>query len=337
MRTLPVVMSLLPRLPSNRAIWAFLFALSLFSGPGAATAAGYPEKPVSIIVPFAVGTATDSIVRLLAKGLHAKLGVPFIVENRPGASGIIGTDRGARSKPDGYTLLAASGTTMSQNPWFFKKIPYDPATDFKPIARIGGFPLAIVVRQEAPWKTMAEFLDAARTTTKSFSYGTAYGMQTVCGELLKKNAKLDLISVPYKGTPQAITDLLGGQIDFMCAEFATSLNAIRGHQLRALAILTDKRSHYLPDVPTMKELGLNFLPEMHSWIGLLAPSGTSTQNVETISRAVLEIAAAPEFSGALDSIGFELATLNASDFGKFLKKDHAIWGEQIKQAGIAPQ
>lgn len=335
MRTLPGVMSLPPQSRSRRRLWTFLCAALALARPAFAAAAAYPERPVSIIVPFAVGTATDSIIRQLAEGLHGKFGVPFIVQNLPGANGIIGTDRAARAAPDGYTLMAASGTTMSQNPWFFKTIPYNPAS-FEPIARIGGFPLAVVVRRQAPWHTMAELLDAARTSPRPLSYGTAYGMQTVCGELLKKAAGADLISVSYKGTPQEMTDLLSGQINLMCAEFATGLNVIRNGQARALAILTKKRSHYLPDVPTMGELKIPF-PEMHSWIGVLAPHGTPAEIVNSISQATLAITTQPEFSRKLESIGFESAVLDASGFSKFLVQDRKIWGVLIKQAGIAPQ
>lgn len=314
---------------------ALLLSASLLAA-GSAHAQVFPNKPVKLVVPFAAGSATDVVARLLAQGLTEKLNSPFIVENKPGANGAIAAESVAKASPDGYTLFVATVSTNSQNPWLFKKLPYDAMRDFVPIASVGGVPFAIVVNPNLPVRTLSEFLAYVRANPGKLAYGAPGGSQTICAETLKQRADLDLIAVPYKSSTQAITELLGGQIAMICADFPTAIGAIKGGKLRALAVSTDKRSAQLPDVPTIAELLPGFI-EMRSWIGVLGPTGTPQDPLDLLSREILAVTAAPEFSKRLDSFGFERIALNAPQLAQFMKAELVKWEGLIKRAGIEPQ
>ena len=208
-------------------------------------ASPYPEKSITIVNPFGAGTASDTVIRALGNRLGSALNVPVVVENRPGANGIVGTLRGVRAPNDGYTIFVTTGTTVSQNPWLFKDINYDPMTDFVGIAVLGGFPLSIVVPPQSPYRDFKELMQAIHTSTQGITYATAYGMQTVCGELLGKAAKGKVLGIPYKSTPPAVLDVTAGRVAFACGETATTLSALRpdtagarGHQSCRIEIHT---------------------------------------------------------------------------------------------------
>lgn len=304
--------------------------------PGLAAAQPFPNKPVKLIVPFAAGSATDVVARLLAQGLTERTKGIFVVESRAGANGSIAGESVAKAAPDGYTLFVATVSTNSQNPWLFKKLPYDALHDFVPIASVGGFPFAIVVTQDSPVKTLAEFIERARANPGKFSYGAPGGTQTICAETLKQRANIDLISVPYKSSPQAVSELMGGQIDMICADFATAIGAIKGGKLRALAVTTATRSAQLPDVPTIAEVLPGFV-EMRSWIGLLAPKGTPPDTIDWLGREILAVTAVPAFATALGAFGFERIALSNAPFAQFMKAELDKWEMLIKRAGMEPQ
>ncbi len=331
----PVAMSWRQRLPDFR--WLPLIAIAGAAlQPGLVSAQAFPSKPVKLIVPFAAGSATDVVARLLAQGLTERTKGVFVVETRAGANGAIAAESVAKAAPDGYTLFVATVSTNSQNPWLFKKLPYDALRDFIPIASVGGFPFAIVVRTDSPVKTLAEFIERARNNPGKLSYGAPGGTQTICAETLRQRANITLISVPYKSSPQAVSELMGGQIDMICADFATAIGAIKGGKLRALAVTTATRSAQLPDVPTIAESMPGFV-EMRSWIGLLAPANTPPDVIDWLGREIQAVTAVPEFAAKLEVFGFERIALSGTPFAQFMKAELDKWESLIKRAGMEPQ
>ena len=335
MPTSRVATSLRQRLPDLR--WRLRVALACaLLLPGLAAAQAFPNKPVKLVVPFAAGSATDVVARLLAQALTERTQGIFVVENRAGANGAIAAESVAKAAPDGYTLFAATVSTHSQNPWLFKKLPYDALNDFVPIASVGGFPFVIVVRPESSARTLGEFIERAKASPGKLSYGAPGGTQTICAETLKQRASIELISVPYKGAPQAVSELMGGQIDMICADFATAIGAIKGGKLRALAVTTATRAAQLPDVPTIAEVLPGFV-EMRSWIGLLAPKGAPTDAIDWLGHEILAVTAAPAFAARLDAFGFKRIALSGKPFAQFMKTEFDQWEMLIKRAGMEPQ
>ncbi|WP_019248064.1 Bug family tripartite tricarboxylate transporter substrate binding protein, partial [Bordetella pertussis] len=299
-------------------------------------ASPYPEKSITIVNPFGAGTASDTVIRALGNRLGSALNVPVVVENRPGANGIVGTLRGVRAPNDGYTIFVTTGTTVSQNSWLFKDINYDPMTDFVGIAVLGGFPLSIVVPPQSPYRDFKELMQAIHTSTQGITYATAYGMQTVCGELLGKAAKGKVLGIPYKSTPPAVLDVTAGRVAFACGETATTLSALQGRTLRALAVINPGGSKYIPGVPSVQE-SLPDFPIMQSWIGLAAPRGIDSKKVELLSREIYKIASDPAFADSLSGLGYASTPMDAAATAQFMKSDFSRWRDLIKHVGIQPQ
>ena len=311
---------------------ALLLALT-----GLASAQGYPQKPVRLVVPFAAGSATDTSARLLAQGLSERIkGATFIVENRAGANGSIAAEYVAKAAPDGYTLMVATTSTHSQAPLMIKGIPYDPIKDFTPVAGVGGVPFVIVVHPSLPVKTVREFVAFAKTRPGQLTYGTPSGTATICMETLRLKTGIDITQVAYKSSPQAVTELIAGQISTICSDFATAATHIASGRVRAIAITTDRRSPELPDVATVKETFPDF-PEIRSWQGVVGPQGLPRDIVELLSREVLAVTAQTEFKKRLAPTGFETLPLNAQQLAAYIVAEYAKWGRLAKQAGIEPQ
>ncbi len=307
---------------------------ALMLAGGIAAAQSYPNRPVTMIVPFAVGSSTDIMTRLVAKGLNERLKTShFVVDNKPGANGTLGSNIVAKAAPDGYMLLVGTGTTHTQAPWMMKSMPYDPVKDFEPVAGIGGVPLGLVVGRDSPVKSIEDLRRHVAAHPGKTSYGTAFGMATVCGENLKRGFQLDLAQVYYKSSQQAITDLVGERITVLCSDFNTLMGPIRNQQIRPIAITTATRSPLLPDVPTMAELIPGF-PEMRSWVGVFAPKGTPADVVKLLATNILAITEAPDFLGALSPNGFERLPLAQGELGAFVQSELPKWQKLIEQAGI---
>ena len=307
---------------------------AMLLGGSAFAQAPFPNKPVHIFVPYAAGGAVDILARTLGDAVSQRWGQSVVVENRPGAGGVVASQALATASPDGYTLIVvASG--HATNPFLYPKIPYDTFKDFTPISLLASSPNILLVRADSPFKTLADLIAQARSKPGSLSYGTAgNGTSThLAGELLKNLAKIDLTAIPYKGGAPAINDLLGGQIPISFNNGPESVGQISAGTVRALAVTTAARAAFLPDVPSMAEAGVAGY-DTEVWWGLLGPAGMPADVAAKLSR---------DFVAALntDSVKERLGKLGASPIGsspqQFDTKIHADfekWGPIIKAAGM---
>ena len=312
------------------------FGIVVFFMAAGALAQAYPQKPVRLIVPFAAGSATDIVARLLAQGLSERMKATFVVDDRPGANGAIAADITAKAPADGYTLMVATTSSHSQAALMMKNVPYDALKDFTPIAGIGGVPFVIVVHPSLPVKSVRELVAFAKARPGQLTYGTPSGTATICMETLKLKTGIDLAQVSYKSSPQSVTELIAGQITSICSDFATAAPHIASGKVRAVAMTTDQRSTELPNVATLKE-SLGDFVEIRSWQGVVGPRGVPREIVEAVSKEVLAVTAVPDFKTRLAPLGFELLPLNAIQLGAYMASEAAKWEKLAKAAGIQPQ
>ena len=294
----------------------------------------YPNRPVKIIVPFSAGGIVDSVARLVADKLSTKYGKPFIVENKTGAGGAIGTDFVAKAPADGYTLLTVSpshAVTPS-----LQKVNWNPVRDFKAIKGVGFVPNVIVVHPSVPAKTMQEFIELAKKSTPPLTYATA-GMGTsnhLSGELLAQEAKIKLTHVPYKGQTDALNDLLSGRVSMMPMSAALAMPHVKAGKLRALAVTTTKRASALPDLPTVAEAANLPNYSVSTWFGLAAPAKTPTPIIQKLSADIAEILASPDIKPKYETLGMELSPQGPQQFDAFIVQEYDKWAKVIQQAGI---
>jgi tripartite-type tricarboxylate transporter receptor subunit TctC len=296
----------------------------------------YPAKPVRMVVPFAPGGGVDVTARILAQQLTERVKQPFLVENRTGASGIIGTEYVAKSAPDGYTLLVGSQTTQAVVPAMYK-VSYDTARDFTGVTEIARSPLMIVIHPSLPVKTVADLIKLAKARPGELSFGAASGgTPHLAGELFKLTAKIDLLFVPYKGEGPAIADAMGGQISMVFSNLPVALPQARGGRLRGLAVTSAQRVPGATEFPTVAESGLPGF-EAFTWFGCFAPAATPREiiaRLNTDSVAALNVAEVKEKMAAQGLF----VTANAPEpFNAFVKKEIARWTKIVKDAGVKPQ
>ncbi|MGO3125469.1 MAG: Bug family tripartite tricarboxylate transporter substrate binding protein [Advenella sp.] len=277
---------------------------AIFVSPGWALAANYPDRAIRIIVGFPPGGGNDVLARLLGERMQAKLGQPFVVENRPGANGFIAFDAVKRATPDGYTLLIGPSSGMTVNPAVYKTLPYDPLKDFAPVSMIGGFPLIVTVHPATPYTNLADLVQAATDKPGSIDYGSAATSFQLATEMFAQQAKIKLNHIPYKGSAQAVQAVRGGQVPMTFADSAAVIPQIKGGALRPLAVSTAKRIASLPDVPTVSESNLPDY-EMMLWSGLFAPKGTPAAIVAKLQNAVQIAMQDPEMKERLSTLGIE--------------------------------
>lgn len=303
-------------------------------GSSSALAQDYPSRPVRFIVPFAPGGVVDTVGRAVADRLASQLGQPVVVENRAGASGNLGTEAVAKSAPDGYTLLAAFDGTMVINPHVYARPGFDPLRDFAFVSKIGNSTQILVANPSVPAATLTELIAKARTLP-SLAYGTSGTASPghVSGEMLRQQARLDLVHVPYKGGGQAISDVVGGQIPLVFTAVATAQPFIRSGKLKGLAVTTSRRATQLPDVQTFVEAGLNDFV-VDTWIGVAAPAKTPPAIVDRLHRAVVASLAQPELRERLLGLGVEPVGEGPEKFEAQIRNDFARWGKVIKSADI---
>ncbi|MFY0477301.1 Bug family tripartite tricarboxylate transporter substrate binding protein [Achromobacter marplatensis] len=303
-----------------------------------ATAAGWPDRPIRIVVPFTAGGIVDSVARIVAQPLSQRLGQPVIVENKVGAGGAIGTESVAKAAPDGYTLLAVSPAHAVQ-PLVSKAARWDPMRDFRGIAGVGVVPNAVVVAPGSSARTLLDLLEQARAKPGSVTYGTA-GMGTsnhLSGELLAQMSGVTLTQVPYKGQPEAMNDLLAGRISMMPLTSALATAHIREGKLRALAITTGAPSSLLPGIPTVAEAAKLPGYDVGAWFGFVAPVALSDALEARLSDEFLAILNTPEVRARLQGLGMEIAPQAGKDFDAYVAADYSKWADVLAKAGITAQ
>jgi tripartite-type tricarboxylate transporter receptor subunit TctC len=310
-----------------------IFALSVWLAPTVAHAA-YPDKPVRIIVPFSPGGGTDLVARTLGVGMAQALGVSVLIDNKPGAGTVIGTDLVAKSAPDGYTLLIATFAN-AVNPSMLPKLPYASDTAFAPIVLIGRSPNVLVVRADSPLKSVRDLIAAARSQPKKYTFASQGNGTSahLAGELFKSLAKVELTHVPYKGSGPALTDLLGGQVDMSFATSSAVGALLDSGKLRALGVTTTERSPSLAQVPTIAESGVpGYAAE--SWYGLVAPAGTPPEVVERLNAAAQKAVQQDNFRKRVADEGLVISAGTPAELGTYMRAEEARWRKVVRENGI---
>ena len=307
--------------------------------PLAAPAQDYPAKPVRIVVPYSAGGNADILGRTLAQKLGDALREPFVVENRAGANGGIGTDFVAKSAPDGYALLVTASGPITVNPTLYRSVPYDPIKDFAPISECAVYQYVLVTLATSPWKTISDIVAAARAKPGAISYGSTGvgGGNHLSGELFALATGTQLTHVPYKGSAPALADLLGGQLSMMFDTVITSVPQIRAGKLHAFAVSSGKRASSLPEVPTMQEAGIKGF-DISQWQGFLAPAGTPKAIIERLNAETIRAMHAPDVVERIAvQGGNEIVTGTPEEFAALIKSDLQAYARLIRNAKIPAQ
>ena len=312
-----------------------LAAAMLVASP--AFAQVWPSRPVRVVAAYPAGGSIDIVARLVSQRLGESLGQPFIVENKAGAAGNIGTDFVAKAAPDGYTLLMGSAAAISSAPNVYAKLPYDPLKDLLPIVLVANQPNALIVRPGLAANNVREFIALARANPGKLNYGSSGvgASQHMTAELFAMMTGVQITHVPYKGGAPAMADLMSGQIDFMFDPVPTSIQVVRSGKVRALAVTSLRRSEVMPDLPSMAEAGLDGF-DLRGWIGLLAPANTSRDLVQRLNGEVLKMLAA-DLRGKLLELGLDVAGGTPEQFAAFIREDIAKYGRIVKASGMPQQ
>jgi tripartite-type tricarboxylate transporter receptor subunit TctC len=311
-------------------------AACLLLAPALAMAqAAYPAKPIRLIVPFTPGGVTDTSGRLIAEQLSKRLGQQVVIDNKPGASGNIGTQLVAAAEPDGYTLLLGFDGTMVINPHVFDKVPFNTVRDFAPVGKIGDAILILVANNNFPARNVRDTIALSKTQAGGLSFGTSGtgGTPHIAGELLKQRTGAVLVHVPYKGGGQAMTDVLGGSIPLVYTAIAGAVQHVKSGKLHALAVSSAQRATSLPDVPTFIESGVADF-EINSWVGILAPAKTPRAIVARLNTELNAVLADPEVRERLNQLGIGATPGTPEKFGEEIARDLARYGSVVKAAGI---
>jgi tripartite-type tricarboxylate transporter receptor subunit TctC len=307
---------------SRRHLLGTTIGLALEATSGTSFAENYPSHIVKLIVPFPAGSATDGVARKLAEGFTLGFQKTFMVENRPGADGIIAARAAAHSDPDGYTIFITTNTTHSANPSIYVSLPYDPETDFAPIGGIMKIPMLLAVRADFPASDLASFIQIAKK--RQMTFGSGNTSSRGAAELFKAQIGAEMVHVPYRGTPQAITDLLGGNIDFMFPDPSSAAGPIKGNQLRLLGVTGSKRLAQFPDVPTFAELGYPGV-EMVAWVGAFVPANTSPEIVSRLNATLNKIIDSEGLASYFSTIGAQAWATTPQELRAYEAEDRARW------------
>ena len=312
-----------------------LFATLLLAALTAtAQAQTWPSKPIKYIVPFAAGGTTDILARTISDKLSIALGQPVIVENKPGAGGGVGAAETAKAPPDGYTIMGGTISTHAINATLYSNLPYDPVKDFVAITLIARVPNMLVINNDIPAKDVAELIKLMKASPGKWNFASSGNgtSQHLSGELFKGMAGVDMQHIPYKGSPPALSDVMGGQVSMTFDNITTAWTLAKGGKLRALAVTTAKRSPIAPDVPTLGESGLPGY-EIGSWQGVFAPAGTPPDIVKRLNAEIVKIINLPDIQKKLLDLGAEPVANSSEEFTAFVKVEVVKWGEVVKKSG----
>ncbi|MBW0168979.1 MAG: Bug family tripartite tricarboxylate transporter substrate binding protein [Hydrogenophaga sp.] len=313
--------------------------LGLLAAAGPTLAQGaYPDKPVKLMVALPAGGGVDMIARLVGQKLAAMNGQPFVVDNRAGASGRIGLPVVAKAAPDGYTLMASPASFLTTNKHIFKEMPYDPEADFAPITKLANQSMVLVVRDRQKFPTAGAVLAAARTKPEAVNYASSGdgSPQHLAALMFETRTKVRMTHIPYKGGALAINDLLGGNVDILFAPLPEALPHVKAGKLTALAVMSEQRSALIPDVPTMRESGIDNMV-FQTWIGMLAPARTPRPLVDQLNRQIHAILASEEVKVQLRDAGMDVAPTTPEQFAKTISEESRLHAELVKAAGLVPQ
>ncbi len=299
-----------------------------------ARAADYPSRPITLVVAFTPGGPSDVLARILGKQMEQSLGEPVIIENRPGAGGNIAADSVAHAPADGYTLLMGNNSILATNESLYKKLSYSPQKDFAPITLIGTQANILVVNNDVPAHNLKELIALAKAQPGKLNFASSgYGAAAhLAGELLKSEAKIDIVHVPYKGAAPALQDLIGGHDQLMFATAASVVGHIKGGKVRALAVTTLKRTQVLPDLPTMDEAGLPGF-EASTWHGLVAPAATPPDVIAKLHQAAVKALADPGVQASLARLGVDIVGDTPEEFRAYIAKEVPKWTAIVKASG----
>lgn len=317
--------------PLNTVITALL-ALAAVATDAAAQA--YPNKPIRLIVPYAVGGASDLMARAIAQKLGAGLGVQVIADNRGGAGGNIAAEMAAKAPPDGYTLFFGATGQLVINPALYAKLNFDPKKDFAPIGLVGQLPLFLTVPATSPVKSVAELVADVRAKPDRFNYGSSGigGTTHLAMEMLKAHTGMSITHVPYKGTAAAVNDMLGGSLQVMFDAWATTGPHVQAGKLRFLAVSSAARSSFEPKVPTVAESGYPGF-DLGVWYALLAPAGTPADVIARLSAETAKVTAQPELKQTFGTMGMEPMTSSAEQLGTFMRSEAVKWAKVVRDSG----
>ncbi len=322
----------MPHKTIKRAILATAIALSM---PLVAHAQAYPNRSITFVVPFGAGSATDQLARAIGQGITEQTGQVVVIENKPGASAMIGASDVARATPDGYRVLITTNTSQSANPHLYTKLSYDPVKDFEPVTLLGTGGQIMVVNPSASVKTVGDFIKLAKENPGKLTFGSGSSSSRVAGELFQQMAGVQLLHIPYKSNPLVITDLLGGQIDMMMADMATGLPQVKAGKLRALGVTTSKPSALSPDVPTIATAGVPGY-EMGYWFAAYVPAGTPGATVSKLHDLLVAATTRNAATQFYTQTGTQAVTSTPAELAEFQKAETEKWGAIIKKAGIQP-
>ena len=327
----------MPNFRVRRTLAAAILALPVMTLPMLAQAAdAWPSRPINLVVPFAAGSGTDAVARITAKELGDALGQNVVVDNRPGANGAIAAEIVAQAAPDGYTLFMTTNTTHSANPSLMKKLPYDPIKDFTPVARMGNLPFMLVINPKLPVKTMGELIAYAKAHP-GMSYASGNSTGIVSGATMGRMAKVDLLHVPYKSTPPAMTDVIAGQVPMMFVDVAAGSANVKAGKMRALAVTTAQRSRLLPDLPPIGDTPELKGFDITSWNGVFGPAKLPQPIVERLNRELSKIATSKDVAPKFEALGFEAFGQTPQQFAGFVNTELVKWNRLVKDAGIQPE
>ena len=324
------------RLNARRTVLQAIAAASLGAAlmPAAFAAEAFPNKPITLVVPFVAGGTTDILARIVGQSLGEELGQPVIIDNRAGAGGNIGGQFAARAPADGYTIFMGTVGTHAINEWLYKKMPFNPNKDFVPLTRVANVPNLLVANPAQPFKNVKELISYAQAHPGQVNFGSSGSGSSIhlSGELFKMMAKVDMIHIPYKGSAPAVTDLLGNQIAIMFDNMPSAIQHVRSGKLRPLAVTTAKRSPELPDVPTVAEAGVPGY-EATSWFGLFAPTKTPADVQAKLHAAIIKVLQKPDVIKKIGDQGGEVVTESQAEFGKFIAAENEKWKQVVKTSG----
>ena len=293
----------------------------------------YPSGPITLVVPFASGSGTDSAARAIGAKLSERLKQSVIVDNKPGASAQLAAQLVARAKPDGYTLFMTTNTSHSANPSLYSKLRYDPIKDFTPVTRVGELPFALAVHPALPVKTLAELIDYARAHPGKLSYATPNSTSLVAMETIKHITGIDVAEIPYKSSPQAMTDLIGGQVQVYVVDFGSGLSMLKTDKVRTLGVTTAQASPLLPGVPPIGQTVKGF--DLTSWNGIFGPAGLPPAVVQRLNTELQAVLADQDLQDKLAQIGFQVwPSKTPEEFGRYVAEQLAHWRALIQQANI---